>query len=130
MDRIKEAFAIEQKDKEIANRIFLEAIRKIVNKNHIAMTDDPFVELSSIFGQLWLVECSQAASDFFDVKMFARSNTLFNYAHLSMGTNYSNKFINIAKSLVKSEDRISDNDLLSMSKKMKFVLTVTNASFA
>lgn len=130
MDKIKEAFAIEQKDKEIANRIFLEALKKIVNKNHLAMTEDPFVELSAIFGQLWLVECSQSTNDFFDVKMFAHSNTLFNYAHLSMGTNYSDKFIKIAKSLVKSEDRISDESLLSMSKKMKFFLTVTNSSYA
>ncbi len=130
MDRIKEAFAIDQKDKDIANRIFLEAIKKIANKNHISMTDDPFVELSAIFGQMWLIECSQATSDFFDVKMFARSNTLFNYAHLSMGTNYSEKFIKVAKSLVKSEDRISEESLLSISKKMRFILTTTNSTYA
>jgi hypothetical protein len=122
-NEVKQAFSISADKKVEAKKIYELALIEMVNKNYKFMCEDAFVELSSIFGQLWCIEHKGNVPFWLDAKLFAEANVAFNYANSVLGCN--GKFVNTVISLVKKDERVSDLVLKRMAKDMNCLLTNT-----
>ena len=125
MNYVKQAYALESNKKESAKRIYGDAVREMVNKNYERLIDDAHVELSAIFGQMWVSERMLKHQETFSSTLLAESNVAFNYANFTLGI--SGRFIAYAKELVSKNDRIDDKKLKAITKQMNCMLTKTTA---
>ena len=89
------------------------------------MGADAFVELSAIFGEYWVMTQRGSGKFWLDKALFAEANTAFNYANLNLGI--QGGIIDLAKSLVATEERIDNKTLKQISRQMNYKLTRTTA---
>ena len=106
IDHVQQAFSISQEHKEVALKLYKEAVSELVHKNYSPQHYDAHTDLSSIFGVKWMIKYHTSGSFWNDPVLYAEANTAFNYANL-IHTN-KNKFIELAKKLVIDEERLSE----------------------
>jgi hypothetical protein len=125
MDYVKQAYAISNTDKELAKRLYIEAVAEIANKNYVAKCDDAQIDLSALFGMRWFEATVDLHNWRFAADDYAKANVAFNYANFTLGIN--GRFIELAKQLVANELRVDGVKLKDMAKQMNFALTKTTA---
>ena len=125
MDYVKQAFNLSDTKKQAAKEIFKRAVIVLVNKNYIARCANAHVDLSGVFGELWLLTQRGSGEFWMDAALYAEANVAFNYANILLGM--SGKFIKTAESLVSSNERVSSKELKHISKQMDSILTATTA---
>lgn len=123
MNYVKQAYALDDTKKLAAKSIYENAVREMVNKNYERLIDDAHVELSAIFGQMWVSDRMLRHKEQFGGALIAEANVAFNYANFTLGI--SGRFNDYAKKLVNKEERIGDKKLKIMTKQMNFMLTKT-----
>jgi len=124
-DEVKQAFAISDTEKQLALKLYEQAVVKLVNKHYVMQVDDAHTELSAIFGVDWLQAHNENGLVFFSAKMYAQANNAFNYANIKLGT--KGEFVKTAQRLVEANERISDLELKRMALEMNCLLTFTTA---
>jgi hypothetical protein len=125
MDYVKQAFALSNEKKELALTLYKKSVAELVQKDYEMQVDDAHTELSSIFGEKWLIANSNGIDFFMNFDLYAESNIAFNYANFRLGTD--EKFVKLAKELVCKSTRINDKQINSMAKTMNYMLTKTTA---
>ena len=125
MDYVKQAFNLSDTKKQAAKEIFKRAVTVLVNKNYIARCADAHVDLSGVFGELWLLTQRGSGEFWMDAALYAEANVAFNYANMLLGMR--GKFIKTAESLVSTNERVSSKELKHISKQMDSILTATTA---
>jgi hypothetical protein len=125
MDYVKQAFALSNEKKELALTLYKKSVAELVQKDYEMQVDDAHTELSSIFGEKWLIANSNGIDFFMNFDLYAESNIAFNYANFRLGTD--EKFVKLAKELVCKSARINDKQINSMAKTMNYMLTKTTA---
>jgi len=125
MDYVQQAFDLSDTKKQAAKDIFKSAVTVFVNKNYIQRCADAHVDLSGVFGELWLVTQRGSGEFWMDAALYAEANVAFNYANMHLGM--LGKFIKTAESLVSSNERVSSKELKHISKQMDSLLTATTA---
>jgi len=125
MDYVKQAFALSNEKKELALALYKKSVAELVQKDYEMQVDDAHTELSSIFGEKWLIANSNGIDFFMNFDLYAESNIAFNYANFRLGTD--EKFVKLAKELVCKSTRINDKQINSMAKTMNYMLTKTTA---
>jgi hypothetical protein len=125
MDYVKQAFALSNEKKELALALYKKSVAELVQKDYEMQVDDAHTELSSIFGEKWLIANSNGIDFFMNFDLDAESNIAFNYANFRLGTD--EKFVKLAKELVCKSTRINDKQINSMAKTMNYMLTKTTA---
>ena len=125
MDYVKQAFALSNEKKELALTLYKKSVAELVQKDYEMQVDDAHTELSSIFGEKWLIANSNGIDFFMNFDLYAESNIAFNYANFRLGTD--EKFVKLAKELVCKSSRINDKQINSMAKTMNYMLTNTTA---
>jgi hypothetical protein len=125
MDYVKQAFALSNEKKELALTLYKKSVAELVQKDYEMQVDDAHTELSSIFGEKWLIANSNGIDFFMNFDLYAESNIAFNYANFRLGTD--EKFVKLAKELVCKSTRINDKQINSMAKTMNYILTKTTA---
>lgn len=125
MDYLKQAFGMTDANKDLAKKLYSEAVIKFVNKNYIAENCDAHTELSAIFGMKWIL--AKKTNEFFwlDKSLYAEANVAFNYANCILRTN--NKFISLAKTVATDNERINDKELSFIADQLNYFLTATSA---
>ena len=126
MDYIKQALNMSDTNKNLAIKLYKEAVSQLANKNYIFKCADAHTELSAIFGVKWML--TKDLDDFFwlNKDTYAEANVAFNYANCMLGAR--NKFISLAKTLVADEERISNNQLSLIANQLNFLLTTTTSN--
>ena len=124
MDAIKQAYELSKEKKQHAITIYKRAVSELVHKDYV-MGADAFVELSAIFGEYWVMTQRGSGKFWLDKALFAEANTAFNYANLNLGI--QGGIVDLAKSLVATEERIDNKTLKQISKQMNYKLTRTTA---
>lgn len=123
MNHIKQAFSLSDPLKAKANELYIESVKVFVSKDYVPAIDDAFVDLSALFGVRWIRDRVEECESVFDLKLYAESNTAFNYANIQHCS--PKAFVALAKSLMPAAERIDDHKLRKYSKQMSCVLTVT-----
>ena len=124
-NEVKQAFAISGTEKQLALKLYEQAVVKLVNKHYVMQDDDAHTELSAIFGVDWLSTHNKNGLAFYSAKMYAQANIAFNYANIMLGI--KGGFIKTAKRLVKENERVSDLELKRVAIEMNCLLTFTTA---
>ena len=124
-NEVKQAFAISDTEKQLALKLYEQAVVKLVNKHYVMQDDDAHTELSAIFGVDWLQAHNKTSLVFFSAKMYAQANIAFNYANLMLGV--KGMFVKTAQRLVKANERVSDLELTRIALEMNCLLTFTKA---
>lgn len=127
MNYIKQAYELDAVKKQSATSLYKDAVSELVRKDYVLRVNDAHTELSAIFGQNWLMINRDSGKFWLDSALYAEANIAFNYANLTLGIDGG--FVNLAKSLVATDERISDKELQAMSKQMNSVLTATTAKY-
>lgn len=125
MNYVKQAYELSEDKKQHALALYKQAVSELVHKSYVMRVDDAHTELSAIFGQNWLLTCRGNNTRWFDSALYAEANVAFNYANFNLGI--QGRFIELAQSLVADNERISDSELVAMSKQMNSILTATTA---
>lgn len=123
MNYVKQAFELSNVKKELAAKIYSQAVSEIVNKNYVMRVIDAHTELSAIFGVLWLAKNRKTGNFCFDWDLYAEANVAFNYANFNYGIN--GRFVDYAMKLVAADERVSDEQLNVMAGCMDSILTAT-----
>jgi hypothetical protein len=123
IDHVQQAFSISQEHKEVALKLYKEAVSELVHKNYIPQHYDAHTDLSGIFGVKWVIKYCTSGDFWNNPGLYAEANTAFNYANLR----HSNvkKFIELSKNLVIEEERVSEGKLLQIAQQMNSILTAT-----
>lgn len=124
-NEVKQAFAISDTEKQLALKLYEQAVVKLVNKQYVMQDEDAHTELSAIFGVDWLSTHNKNGLLFLNAKMYAKANIAFNYANIMLGI--KGGFIKTAKRLVKENECVSGLKLKRMSADMDCLLTFTKA---
>ena len=78
MDYVKQAFNLSDTKKQAAKEIFKRAVIVLVNKNYIARCANAHVDLSGVFGELWLLTQRGSGEFWMDAALYAEANVAFN----------------------------------------------------
>ena len=127
MNYVQQAYELDAVKKQSAIAIYKDAVSELVHKDYVMRIDDAHTELSAIFGQSWLMTNRGSGAFWLDSALYAEANIAFNYANLTLGID--GRCVDLAKSLVATEQRISDKELKAMSKQMDSILTATTAKY-
>lgn len=125
MNYVKQAYALDGNEKEVAKNIYKDAVEEFVNKNYKRRTYDAHTELSAIFGEMWVYRQIGDDGAKLSYELMAEANVAFNYANFTLGI--SGRFTEYAKELVAKANRVSDKELAAMTKQMNCMLTATTA---
>ena len=124
MNYVKQAYELSSVKKQSALAAYKQATTVFVNKNYLTQCNDAHVDLSAIFGQIWLMTQRSSGPFWMDAALYAEANVAFNYANFELGI--KDRFIATAKELVSSSERISDKELKRIAKQMDCLLTATS----
>jgi hypothetical protein len=125
MDYVNQAFALSRDDKAKALLIYTQCVKKFANKNYCFSGADPFVHLSSLFGERWLMDNGLMGFECLNAYACANANVAFNYANLRMGAD--GKFISTAKANLSAKERINNKLLSEYARSMDSLVTATTA---
>ena len=125
MDYVKQAFELSADKKQSAVEIYERAVTVFVNKNYLPLCEDAHVDLSAIFGQIWLMTQRGSGAFWMDAALYAEANVAFNYANFLLGVR--GEFVKTAKRIVKKEERVTDLCLMQLAKQMNCILMATTA---
>lgn len=125
MNYVKQAYELSADKKQQAIALYKNAVSELVHKDFVMRIDDAHTELSAIFGQHWLAMNRGAGAFWMDFALYAEANVAFNYANFNLSL--EGRFVELAKSLVADEERISDCEIEDMSRQMNSILTATTA---
>jgi hypothetical protein len=125
MDYVDQAFALSPAEKAQAIYIYNQCVKQFAHKDYNISGIDPFVDLSSIFGEMWLMENGFNILGNLDAEACAKANVAFNYANLRLGAN--GKFISTVKANLPAKMRIKTKKLLEMAQSMDCLVTATTA---
>jgi hypothetical protein len=81
MNYVKQAFAMTDENKEIGLKIYESAVAELVQKDYRHVSNDAHVELSSIFGEKWLLIKGKGLHLLDHPELYAEANVAFNYAN-------------------------------------------------
>lgn len=123
MNYVKQAYALSASKKVLAKELYEQAVAKLVCKDYVLRIHDAHVDLSAIFGELWLLRNKNNGAFWNDWNLYAEANVAFNYANLSLGI--KGKFFELARQIVADERRVEDIKLKKMTKQMDSILTAT-----
>jgi hypothetical protein len=125
MDYVDQAFALSRDDKAKAISIYIQCVRELAHKSYRIYGDDPFVDLSSLFGERWLMDNGLMGFECLNAYACANANVAFNYANLRMGAD--GKFISTAKANLSAKERINNKLLSEYARSMDCLVTATTA---
>ena len=125
MDYVDQAFALSRDDKAKALLIYTQCVKKFANKNYCFSGADPFVHLSSLFGERWLMDNGLMGFECLSAYACASANVAFNYANLRLGSD--RKFISTVKANLSAKERINDKKLSKYARSMEHLVTATTA---
>ena len=123
MDYVDQAFALSRDDKAKAISIYIQCVRELAHKSYRIRGDDPFVDLSSLFGERWLMDNGLMGFECLSAYACANANVAFNYANLRMGAD--GKFISTAKANLSAKERINNKLLSQYARSMDSLVTAT-----
>lgn len=124
MDYIEQAHALTNDEKAQALLIYTQCIKEFARKKYRIRCDDPFVDLSSLFGECWMIENGYGVSSL-SAEAYAKANVAFNFANLELGA--GGEFISTAKAHVPASKRVKDKKLYLFARAMNQVVTATTA---
>lgn len=124
MDYIEQAYALSEDEKVQALLIYTQCVKEFTHKKYRIRCADPFVDLSSLFGERWLIE-NDCGIRSVNAEAYARANVAFNYANLELGA--GGQFICTAKAHVPANKRATDKKLHLFACAMNQVVTATTA---
>ncbi len=124
MDYIEQANSITEEEKTQAINIYIQCVREVAHKKYVPDYDDPFVEISSLFGEKWMIENGYGAS-ILSASAYAKASVAFNFANLLMGI--EGKFIVVAKQYLSKNERFKNKKLHQMACAMNYLVTGTTA---
>jgi hypothetical protein len=125
MDYVDQAFALSRDDKTKAISIYIQCVKELAHKSYRIRGDDPFVDLSSLFGERWLYENGLRGFGRLNAQACANANVAFNYANLRMGAD--GKFISTVKANLSAKERINNKKLSKYARSMEHLVTATTA---
>ncbi len=124
MDYIEQAYSLTNGEKAQALLIYTQCVKEFAHKKYRIRCDDPFVDLSSLFGERWMIENDYGLKSV-QAEGYARANVAFNYANLELGA--GGEFICTAKAHVPANKRVKDKKLHLFTRAMNQVVTATTA---
>lgn len=122
MDYIEQAYALAEDEKAQALLIYKQCVKDFAHKKYHIRCEDPFVDLSSLFGERWMFENDYGLKSVM-AEAYASANVAFNYANLELGA--GGEFICTAKAQVPANKRVKDKKLRLFARAMNQVVTAT-----
>ena len=83
MDYVEQAHSLNSDEKAQALLIYNQCVKQFAHKKYRIRCDDPFVDLSSLFGERWMIENGFGVSSL-SAQAYAKANVAFNYANLQL----------------------------------------------
>lgn len=124
MDYVAQADSISEDDKTQAINIYIQCVQEVAHKKYVPDYEDPLVEISSLFGEKWMIENGYGTSCL-SASAYAKANVAFNFVNLLMGIR--GKFVVVAKEYLPKNYRVKDKKLHQMARAMDYFVTRTTA---
>ena len=125
MDYVEQAHSLNSDEKAQALLIYNQCIKQFAHKKYRILCDDPFVDLSSFFGEQWMIENGFGLKSL-SAEAYAKANVAFNFANLQLGA--GGEFICTVKACLPKEKRVKPKKLQQMSNAMNQLVTATTAA--
>ena len=124
MDYIEQANSISEDDKTQAINIYIQCVKEVAHKKYVSDYEDPLVEISSLFGEKWMIENGYGTSSL-SASAYAKASVAFNFANLLLGI--EGKFVVVAKQYLQKNERFKDKKLHQISEALNYLVTGTTA---
>lgn len=125
MDYVEQAHSLNSDEKAQALLIYNQCVKQFAHKKYRIRCDDPFVDLSSLFGERWMIENGFGVSSL-SAQAYAKANVAFNYANLQLGAD--GEFICTVKANLPTDKRTKEKKLNQMARAMNQMVTATTAA--
>lgn len=122
MDYIEQATSINEDEKTQAINIYIQCVQEVAHKNYVPEYEDPLVDVSSLFGEIWMIENGYGSSSL-SASAYAKASVAFNFANLLLGT--EGKFIVVARTYLHKNERVKGRKLRQMACAMDYLVTGT-----